>query len=121
MVTVRDSAPPLLRAIPSPAVLWPPDRRMAPVGFEVAVTDRCDPLPSVELTGVASSEAQMGGVQFDDADLGADDRAIRLQAARAGDGPGRLYTVTYRATDRAGNAATTTMTVTVPHDQRPRP
>jgi hypothetical protein len=120
-VEVRDHAPPLLRAIPTPSVLWPPDRRMAPVGFDVTVTDRCDPSPSVTLTGVTSSEAGMGGTQFDGADLGTDDRAIRLQAARAGNGPGRFYFVTYSAIDRSGNPATATMTVTVPHDQRSRP
>jgi hypothetical protein len=40
-----------------------------------------------------------------------------LRADRNGDGPGRWYTLTYRAADLAGNTATCVATVTVPHDQ----
>ncbi len=121
-VVVQDNAPPLMRVTPAPAVLWPPDRRMVPVSLDVLVRDLCDPAPSVALTGVASTEPGMGGgSQIADADLGTDDRAIRLQAARDGNGPGRIYLVTYRVVDQTGNSATRTMTVTVPHDQRPRP
>jgi hypothetical protein len=36
----------------------------------------------------------------------------------AGSGDGRIYTITYRATNACGNTATKTATVTVPHDRR---
>jgi len=42
----------------------------------------------------------------------------QLRAERSGSGNGRAYTLTYRALDRAGNAATCTATVTVPRDQK---
>ncbi|MCP4594165.1 MAG: hypothetical protein GY842_25835 [bacterium] len=38
------------------------------------------------------------------ADLGTDDREVRLRAERTGDGPGRIYTLTYQATDHVGNS-----------------
>jgi hypothetical protein len=41
-----------------------------------------------------------------------------LAAKRAGNNPaGRIYTVTYSATDASGNKATASATVIVPHDQ----
>ncbi|MCP4594169.1 MAG: hypothetical protein GY842_25855, partial [bacterium] len=52
-----------------------------------------------------------------DADLDTDDREVRLRAERAGDGPGRIYTLTYRATDHVGNSVEESVEVSVPHDQ----
>jgi hypothetical protein len=42
---------------------------------------------------------------------------IQLQAARLGNGTGRIYTLTATASDLAGNSSTVTATCTVPHDQ----
>jgi len=44
------------------------------------------------------------------------DGTISLRAERSG--TGRMYTITYQATDTAGNATTAPATVTVPHDKR---
>ena len=53
-----------------------------------------------------------------DVTLGTDDRQFQLRAKRAGTKPaGRIYTITYSATDGSGNKATASATVTVPHDQ----
>jgi len=42
---------------------------------------------------------------------------VQVRAERAGNGAGRTYTMTARASDRAGNVATTTATCMVPHDR----
>jgi len=42
----------------------------------------------------------------------------QLRADRAASGPGRIYTITIRATDAAGNTNTATVQVPVPHDSR---
>ena len=47
-----------------------------------------------------------------------DDHHVQLRADRAASGPGRIYTITIRATDAAGNTNTATVQVTVPHDSR---
>ncbi|CAN5789781.1 hypothetical protein BH24CHL5_BH24CHL5_12280 [soil metagenome] len=42
---------------------------------------------------------------------------MTLRAERSGTGNGRIYTLTYRVTDSCGNAATQTVTVSVPKSQ----
>jgi hypothetical protein len=49
--------------------------------------------------------------------FGSDDRSFALRAERHGNGNGRVYTITYRATDDAGNTTLATAIVTVPHDR----
>ncbi len=123
-VTVRDTIPPVLTVVPSPSVLWPPNHRMSTVNNTVVATDICDPNPSIILTAVVSNEpddAQGGGdgQTTDDiqgTSIGTPDFQILLRAERDGQGSGRVYTMTYRASDISGNAANASSMVTVPHD-----
>ena len=46
------------------------------------------------------------------------DHHIKLRAERAGDGDGRVYTITVTCTDQYGNTGTGNRTVLVPHDMR---
>jgi hypothetical protein len=46
-----------------------------------------------------------------------DPHHVWLRAERAGNGNGRIYTVTIHSTDDCGNTATTTVNVYVPHDK----
>src|SRR5207247_6101411 len=50
------------------------------------------------------------------ADSGAADSEILLRAERSGEGPGRVYTLTYEASDQSGNAIRVSRQVLVPHD-----
>jgi hypothetical protein len=71
--------------------------------------------PTLKLLSITSNEAlQPGDVQ---AAIEPDARSFELRATRAGSGTGRVYTVTYQATDHSGNSTTASATVTVPHDQ----
>ena len=40
-----------------------------------------------------------------------------LRAERSGQGSGRVYTITYEAKDKSGNATTSSVVVTVPKSQ----
>jgi endo-1,4-beta-xylanase len=45
------------------------------------------------------------------------DGQLFLRAERAGNSDGRVYTLTFQATDASGNSTTVTVTVVVPHNQ----
>jgi hypothetical protein len=46
------------------------------------------------------------------------DHNVKLRAERAGDGKGRIYTITITCTDANGGFNTRGVSVRVPHDQR---
>ena len=87
--------------------------------------DACDPSPQVALASVVSSEpddAPGGGDGNTTNDiqgtvLGTPDFDVLLRAERAGNGPGRTYTIRYPAGDASGNIGVGQDVVIVPHDQ----
>lgn len=112
-----DITPPTLSVTLSPATLWPPNDKLVPVTATVTVKDDYDPQPEIKLESITANEV----LDINDAkDVlpGTDDRQFQLKAKRAGTNlAGRIYTVTYSATDGSGNKATASATVTVPHNQ----
>ncbi len=126
-----DTTPPALTLLADPQVLWPPNHSLVPVSLAWQATDLCDPSPAVSLVSVTSSEPDdapgtgdgdtVGDVEG--LEPGTPDRAIWLRAERSGSGPGRVYELTYRATDASGNSVPARGVVTVPHDlgQGPEP
>ncbi|MCJ8012667.1 DUF5011 domain-containing protein, partial [Paenibacillus sp. KQZ6P-2] len=63
-------------------------------------------------------ESEEGDIQ---ARIGSEDTSFSLRAERSGEGTGCIYTITYTATDKAGNQTVATATVSVPHDQSGKP
>jgi hypothetical protein len=125
-VTVRDTQPPTLGVLAEPSVLWPPNHDLVAVETSFIAQDLCDSSAvRVELVSVTSSEPddaagpQDGATAQDiqQAAIGTADASMLLRAEREGKGPGRVYELIYRATDGAGNTATASGVVTVPHDQ----
>jgi hypothetical protein len=115
--TQVDVTPPTLSFTLSPGTLWPPNDKLVSVTATIAVQDDYDPEPEIKLESIAASEPLADG-DIQDAQFGTDDRSFSLVAKRAGTNmAGRIYTVTYSATDASGNKATASATVTVPHDQ----
>jgi len=111
-----DTIPPILTVRLSPNKLWPPNDKLVPITATIAVKDNYDPQPEVILESITSNEALESG-DIQGAQYGTDDRQFLLKAEREGTiKAGRIYTVTYSATDASGNKATASATVTVPHD-----
>jgi endo-1,4-beta-xylanase len=119
-VAVVDTTPPNLSVTVSPAVLSPPNHKLAPITVTIVATDTCDANPVVRLVSIMSNEADNGlgdGDQPNDiqgAAFGTDDRQFQLRNERSGNGSGRIYTITYSATDASGNTTVRQATVTVP-------
>ena len=113
-----DTTPPVFSITSTPVTLWPPNNKMVAVTAAITVKDDYDPQPEIKLESITSSEVLASG-DIQGAVLGSDDRQFSLAATREGANPaGRVYTLTYSATDGSGNQSTASTTVTVPHDQR---
>jgi uncharacterized repeat protein (TIGR01451 family) len=110
--------PPVIHALSAvPSVLTPPNHKMRPVTLEVDVTDNCG-APICHIVSITSSEPIDG---TGDGDTSPDweitgNVTAKLRAERAGNGPGRIYTLTVECTDSAGNTSSRSTTVTVPHN-----
>ena len=115
---------PALTVTLTPNRLWPPNHKMVTITANVRASDTCDPNSTVTLVSITSNEPDNGLGDGDTpndiqgAAFGTDDRTFALRAERSGTGTGRIYTVTYQATNSAGKTSTATAQVVVPHDQR---
>ncbi|MGH2734900.1 MAG: lamin tail domain-containing protein, partial [Actinomycetota bacterium] len=110
-----DQTGPELDVSVSPDVLWPPNHKYRMVEATVQVTDDADPDASFELVSVTSDEPDNGpddGNTVNDIVI-VDDQTFKLRAERSGSGDGRVYTVTYQATDTCGNVTVESATVEV--------
>lgn len=122
-VIAGDTTAPVLSSVtPSTRSLSPPNHQMVSIGLSIAASD------AVGVVGYAvsatSNEPDNGLGDGDTANdiqiagSGTLTPAIRLRAERAGNGNGRIYTITVVAFDAAGNAsAPRTTTVSVPKSQ----
>ncbi len=118
---VCDEIAPTIDALSvTPKELWPANHKYVDVAATVTVSDNFDPNPTVTLVSVTSNEPDNGegdGNTINDIVV-IDDTHFMLRAERAGHGMGRIYTITYMATDACGNSTTASTTVFVPHDKR---
>ena len=115
-VTVQDTTAPAINASAAPAVLWPPNHKLVTVAVSPHAVDLVDPAPACAIVSATSSEPDNG---LDDGDTANDVQitgalTAALRAERAGNGPGRRYTIVLRCRDAAGNLSTGSVTVAVP-------
>src|SRR5262249_3933946 len=116
-VTVVDTTSPSIESMTaSPAQLGPPNHKMVPVTVTTTAADACG-TATCSITSVTNNEPANGN---GDGSTGTDwqvtgPNTVDVRAERSGDGSGRVYTVTVRCTDPAGNASMGTTTVSVAH------
>lgn len=115
-----DKTAPSLNVTLDKTVLSPANHKMVSIQAVVNVIESGSGLDSVVLTSITSNETsnQSGtgstAIDVQNADFGTADTTFDLRAEKSGKGEGRVYMITYTATDRAGNSAVGTATVTVP-------
>jgi predicted extracellular nuclease len=108
--------PPTLAVNLSDTSLWPANHKY--VDVEASFVSSTD-VASVTLISAVSNEADDGA---DDGDtindvVIVDNDSFQFRAERSGSGSGRIYTVTYQATNSCGATTTATALVTVPLNQ----
>jgi hypothetical protein len=120
-VSVVDTTPPvILSASVTPNVLWPPNHQMIPVEVSVTAVDLCSTVSTCKIKSISGNQgAHAHGSGNTSPDwLITGDLTAQIRAERTGQGKnGRIYTLVVECTDSSGNAATTNLFVTVPHDQ----
>jgi hypothetical protein len=125
-VTVNDTESPTITLNGNVVTLWPPNHRYETVEISDLVSgasDNCDAgvgLSSVSISQVTSDEVQNGngdGNTLNDIVIASDCKSVQLRSERSGNGNGRVYTITFKVSDTAGNTATATAKVTVPKSQ----
>ncbi|MBI5647308.1 MAG: HYR domain-containing protein [Ignavibacteriae bacterium] len=115
-VTVVDTTrPEIVVLLANPSVLTPPDHSMRSVQAIISVTDNCGS-SSYALASITSNEPDAGTGPGDlPNDIqNASGTSFQLRAERADYGAGRMYTVTYRASDAASNTSMRSVPVFVP-------
>ena len=117
LVVQLDKTPPSLSGMPAAGCeIWPPNNKLVNVAT-VAAQDGLSGLSSFNASVESSEAAAPGRPDTVTAGTGLTPRIISVRATRLGDGPGRTYTLSASATDRAGNATAAVATCVVPHDQ----
>lgn len=103
------TAPVIASVTASPNVLTPPNNQLKAVSVTVSATDNCDPAPVSQIESITANVAVApGDIQI------TGPLTASLAAKKNPTDPDRVYTITVRCTDAAGNSSAATVTVTVP-------
>lgn len=117
-----DKTAPVVACSANPNALWSPNHKLKNITATMNVNDPLSGAAGFTLVSVTSNEPDNG---LGDGDTASDiqgwsvntpDTAGQLRAERAGNGNGRIYTLTYQGADVAGNVAVCSTTVTVAHN-----
>jgi hypothetical protein len=106
-----DVFPPSLTVILSPDTIVSQSNKLVPIKASFILKDDYDRLPEIKLVSIIANEYLEPG-DIRDASYGLDDRYFKLLATSKSLA-GRIYTVTYSATDASGNQTIASATVTV--------
>ena len=112
--------PPLCSlARPTLAELWPPNHKLVAINV-VGISDPNNAAISITIDSVTQDEPLSG---LGDGDTTPDaviqGSTVLLRAERSGTGNGRVYQIHFTATDSEGGSCSGSVSVCVPHDQRP--
>ncbi|MDP2389217.1 MAG: Ig-like domain-containing protein, partial [Acidobacteriota bacterium] len=128
-VNVQPSnSPPVCSATASAGDLWPPNHKPRYL-LLTGITDPDGDAITIRYTGILQDEPvdSVGQGNTPDFDGGIEDDGARawIRAERTGNpnvpGDGRVYLISYTATDEAGASCSGTTNLGVPHDQRGTP
>lgn len=115
--TLPNRAPVTTGVRASVTSVWPPSHELVDVALSGVKDPDGDPV-TVNVTGVTQDEspASGSGALAHCADATITDGRASIRLDRSGSGNGRVYTLSFTATDACGASAEGTATVCVPHD-----
>ena len=121
----RNLPPDCAGATPSPDLIWPPNHKM--VDVDLGITDPDGDQVTITITGITQDEPVNdtgdGNFETDGAGLGTSTAQVRAERqggkgkGKGGPGNGRVYEISFVASDCLGATCTGSVTVCVPHDQ----
>lgn len=108
-------------AYADPMILWPPNHKMVPVEI-LGVTDPDGDPVTITIVGITSDEPTAsdkgsGGAKHAPDATWVQTSVASLRAECSGTGNGRVYQISFYATDAKGGICGTKIQVGVPHDQ----
>ena len=114
--------PDCTHATASPAILWPPDHKLASIAITGVTDPDGDPV-TITVVSITQDEPLNG---LGDGDTCPDGFGVgtsrpQLRAERSGLGNGRVYAITFKADDGKGGSCTGAVTVGVSHDKKDTP
>lgn len=111
-----DKTAPSLQVNLDMTTLWPANHKLVTVTASVYASDNISSVDHVSLTSLTCNDPQADVSDIQDAQMGTWDTTFKLRADKSSKGSERIYTITYTATDKAGNKKSVSAVVTVPHD-----
>jgi hypothetical protein len=115
---IANQPPVCTNAAASVAELWPPDHRMVDVSV-LGVTDPDGDAVSITISGIMQDEPTNGlgdgDTPTDGAGVGTSTASVR--AERSGTGDGRVYVISFTASDGKGGSCSGSVSVGVRHNQ----
>jgi hypothetical protein len=107
-------------AQPSVALMWPPNHSLHTISL-VGVTDPDGDPVTITITGITQDEPTLGlgDGDFSPDGFGVETSLAQLRAERSGSGNGRVYVISFTASDGQDATCDGSVSVGVPHDQKP--
>jgi hypothetical protein len=106
-----DNSPPSLIVNLSPNTILSQENKFVAINVSFTIKDDYDRMPEIKLESITANEP-LATDDVRDANIGLDDRYLKFRA-ESKNPSGRIYTVTYSATDASGNQTLASATVTV--------
>ena len=111
VMQILNQPPDTSDATPSKTEIWPPNNKMIDITVE-GVSDPDGDDVTITITAITDDEGS------DPDDIGGTGTSTaQVRATRDGNGDGRVYTISFVASDGKGGEAEGSVQVTVPHDQ----
>jgi len=124
-VNVVDTQAPSMAPVASPAILWPPNHKMKDVVVTLNASDNSggDLSFSAEVSSSENADKDGDGHTIPDFTEPVIDEengtiSLQLRSERAGNGPGRVYTIRIEAEDSSGNITEAIVEVICPHNKK---